>query len=111
MVRGGEVALQREALLELPIAMEFGTVVEGDGLKAGLVFSDCLQGGLCHRSGSTRLQLFDDSETGLPFDKSEKAVMAIAADHCVSFPMTELQTGFDHRRPLRDMALSWQNSA
>jgi hypothetical protein len=91
--------------------MEFSTVVEGDRLKAGLMFSDCLQGGLCHRSGGPRLQLLDNSEAGLPFNKSEKAVMAIAADHGVSFPVTELQTGLDHRRPLRDMALAWQNSA
>jgi len=110
VIGGSEVALQREAVLEFFVTMEFGAVVEGDCPKAGLVFSDGVQGCLCHRSGGTRAQLFDDSEAGLSFNKSENAVMAIAADHSVPLPMAELRTGFDQRRSLRDMALAWQNS-
>lgn len=91
--------------------MEFGSVVEGDCLEAGFVFFDGVQGGLGHGGGSSRLQLLDDSEAGLSFNECENAVMEIAADHSVSFPMTELPTGFDRRRPQRDMSLAWQNSA
>jgi hypothetical protein len=111
MVRSGEVALQGEVEFKLLVAMEFSSVVEGDRLKAGLVCLDSIQGGLCDRGGSSRLQLFDDSEAGLSFNESENAVMAIATDHGVSFPMTELQTGFDRKGPLRDMSLAGQNSA
>lgn len=111
MVRSSEVALQRELQFKLFVAMEFGSVVEGDRLEAGLMFLNGVQGGLCHGVGSSRDQLFDDSEAGFSFDESEDAVMAIAADHGISFPMTELPTGFDRRRPLRDMSLAWQSSA
>ena len=111
VVRGGEVALQREALLELFVSMEFGAVVEGDCLEAGFVLADGLQGGVCNRVCGPRRQLFNDGETGFSLNKSEDAVMAIDADHSVSLPMTELQTGFDYRRPLGDMTLAGQNSA
>jgi hypothetical protein len=111
MVRGSEIALQWEVFFKRLVAMEFSSVVESDCLEGGFVFLDSIQGGLCNGGGGSRLQLFDDSEAGLSFNESEKAVMAIAADHSVSFPVAELQTGFDHRRPLRDMAFAWQNSA
>jgi hypothetical protein len=111
VIRGSKVALEREALFEFFVPMEFGAVIEGDRLEAGLVFLDCIQGGVRYGSGSSGLQLFDDREAGLSFNESENAVMSIAADHCVSFPMAELGTGFDYGRPLRDMGLSWQNSA
>jgi hypothetical protein len=111
MIGGSEVALQREALLEVFVTVEFGAVVESDRLEAGLVFLNCTQGSLRHGSGGPRLQLFDNSEAGFTFNESENAVMAIAADHSVSFPMAELRTGFHHGGPLRDMALAWQNSA
>ena len=62
VVGGSEVALKREMLLELLVAVELGAVVEGDCLEAGAVFSDSAQSGLCHGIGSTRLQLFDDGE-------------------------------------------------
>ena len=39
MIGGSEVALQREALLEFFVTMEFGAVVESDCLEAGLVSS------------------------------------------------------------------------
>src|ERR1700690_552441 len=55
MVGGGEVALQREAQLEFFVTVEFGAVVESDRLETGLVFHDCIQSGLCHRSGGPRL--------------------------------------------------------
>ena len=111
MVGCSEVALQGEVLLELYVAMEFSAVVKGDRLEAGFVFADCIQGGLSCRGGGARFQLFDDGETGFPFNESKNAVMAVAADHSISLPMTELRTGFDHRRSLRNMALSWKNSA
>lgn len=91
--------------------MEFGSVVEGDRLEGGLVFLDSTQGGLRHGGSSSRLQLLDNNEAGLSFNECENAVMEIAADHGVSFPMTELPTGLDGRGPLRDMSLAWQNSA
>ena len=111
MVRRSEVALQREVSLYLCVAMELSSVVKGDRLEAGLVFLDCIQGSLSCGGGGARFQLFDDREAGFPFNESENAVMAIAADHSVSFPMTELQTSFDLRRPLGDMSLAGQNSA
>jgi len=110
MVGGGEVALEREVLLELLVAVELGAVVEGDCLEAGVVFSDSVQSGLCHGSGGTRVQLFDDGEAGLSFDEGENAVMAIAANHGVSLPVAELQAGLYLRRPFGDMALTGQNS-
>jgi hypothetical protein len=91
--------------------MELSSVVEGDCLKSRLVFLDCIQGCLIHGDSGARFQLLDDSEAGLAFYESENAVMAIAADHSVSFPMTESQTGFDRKGSLRDVALAWQNSA
>ena len=62
MIRGSEVALQREALLEVFVTVEFGAVVESDRLEAGLVFLNCIQGSVRHGSGGSRLKLFDDSE-------------------------------------------------
>lgn len=111
VVGSGEVALQRELEFKLFVAMELSSVVEGDRLEAGLVFFDGVQSGLGDRGGSSRLELLDDSKAGFSFNERENAVMEITADHCVPFPVTELQTGFDGRRPLRDMSLAWQNSA
>ena len=110
VVGGSEVALKREMLLELLVAVELGAVVEGDCLEAGAVFSDSAQSGLCHGIGSTRLQLFDDGEAGLSLDEGENTVMAIAANHRIALPVAELQTGLDLWRPFRDMALTGQNS-
>jgi hypothetical protein len=107
MVGGSEITLEREMLLELLVAVELGAVVEGDCLETGKVFCDSVQSGLCHGSGGSRLQLFDDGEAGLSFDEGENAVMAIAADHSVSLPVTELSTGFDGVRPLGNMPLAW----
>jgi len=91
--------------------MELSSVVEGDCLKASLVFLDCIHGRLIHGGGGARFQFLNDSEAGLAFNESENAVMTIAADHSVSLPMTDSRTGFDRRGSLRDVALSWQNSA
>ena len=110
MVGGSEVALEREMLLELLVAVELGAVVEGDRLESGVVFSYGVQSGLCHGSGGTRLQFFDDGEAGLSLNQSENAVMAIAANHRISLPVAELQTGLDLWRPFRDMALTGKNS-
>lgn len=110
MIWGSKVALDREVLLELLVAVELGAVVKCDCLETDVVFSDSVQGGLCHGSGGSRLQLLDDSEAGLSFDEGENAVMPIAANHGISLPVAELQAGCDLWRPLRDMALAGQNS-
>ena len=91
--------------------MELSAVVEGDCLESGWVFSDDCQGGRCHGVCCSRFQLSDDSQAGLSFNEGEETVMTIAADHGVAFPMTELRTAIDFRRPFRDMALAGQNSA
>ena len=111
MIGSSEVAFEREVLFKLLVAMELGAVVEGDRLETGAMFLDGLQGGLGNGSGGSRVQLFDDGEAGLSFNEGENAVVEIAADHSIAFPMTELQTGFDLRWALRDMPLTRENSA
>ena len=111
VVRGSEVALYWEVLLKCFIAVELSAVVEGDCLEVGSMFLYGIHGSLCNGSGGSRIQLFDDSVAGFSFNESENAVMTIAADHGVCFPMTELHAGFHFRRPFGDMSLARQNSA
>ena len=94
MVRGGEVAFHREELLKGLVAMELRTVVECDCLEVVLVFLKGLGSGLGDSFGSSGVQLFDDGEARHAFYQGEEAVVRIAADDGISFPVAEFQTAF-----------------
>ena len=84
MIRGGEVALEVELLLQLCIVVELGSVVQAERLEATLVPGNGELGGTNHFLFGARLELHDDSKATDPFDQGKETVAQVFADDCIS---------------------------
>jgi len=98
MVRSREVAFQREVVLEDLVVMELRAVVQGEGFKVSSAFSDSGKCSLGNGVGCSGVQFFDDDEPGFAFNKSEDAVVTVAADQGISLPVSEHFTRLDFIR-------------
>src|SRR6266550_4714297 len=111
MIWRGEVDLQREALFEQCVVVEFGTVVERERLELMAVAAD----GARRRSRHCVLvaggQLLDDRVSRLALHQREHAMPHVTAHHSVTLPMSELLARFDFNGPLANGSLAGQHPA
>jgi hypothetical protein len=87
MIGSGKIAGYREGRFDSFVAMEFRTVVEGNGEELAFVLLDRLDardGNFCGGSG---IDLFDDHEAGFPFYQGHNTMMAVLADHGIALPV------------------------
>ena len=106
MIRGGEETLDRGLSLYFLVAMELSTVVKGDGDELALVLLDGLDAGLSDLEGGSGGYLLNDDEASSPFDERNNAVMAVAANDGIAFPVADFMARFHGLGALRDMALT-----
>lgn len=106
MIGISEVARYRKCFFELLIAMEFGAIIKRDRLEAFPMLAYGLNAGPVHLFDGTGLDLFDDKEACLPFHERNDAMMAIASDHCIAFPVPDAGSVFNLQRPFLDHALA-----
>ena len=110
MTGGGEVDLERKALLEACVVVELGAVVEGDGLEVAAVTADGAGGGVRDLVHGAGLEFLDDGVAGFAFDLRAHAVMHVAAHHGVAFPMADVLAQFDLGRPVTDRPLAGEQA-
>ena len=106
MVGRGEVAGNREALLEHGEVVELGAVVEGDGLEVSCVLADRLQRRPRHLGLGTGLELFDDRQAALALDQGQQAMAHVLAHDRVAFPVAQFAASLDLGRAFGDMPLA-----
>lgn len=106
MVGIGEVASYRKSLFELLVAMELGAIIERDRLEAFPMLAYGLHAGPVHLFDGTSLYLLDDKEASFSFDERNDAMMAVAADHGIAFPVPDACSMFNLHRPFLDHAFA-----
>jgi len=108
VVRVGEVETHAGLFLDPLVVMELGAVVSRDGLEAIGVLVD-QPGGACGELVLAAIrQLADQGVAGLAFYQRHDAILAAGAHHRIDFPMADLATLLDARRPLADVPLASQ---
>lgn len=111
MVRRGEVEHRACAALDLTIAVELGSVVDGDGLEEMAIRSDELRYapvGVCNGS---RLQLAEQHTSGCTFDESDNAVAIDGTNDRVHLPMANVLTALHCSRTLGNVAFAGESAA
>jgi len=100
MIGSREVTLYGKSLLYVLVAVELGSVVEGNGKEMLLVFLDSLDtgiGDLCSGPGGYFL---DDHEARGALNQGNDTVMPVASDDGIALPVADLAAGFDFLRPV-----------
>jgi hypothetical protein len=87
------------------------SVVHRDRLELLRLFGDGSQHGSVHTCSCSRAEFPDDCLSTLAFNECQNAVMTIAANDRVGFPVANLFATIRLRRPLGYMALSRQPAA
>ena len=100
MVRRRKIAYDRGYALYFLIAMEFRSIIEGNGLYHLSMLAYCLDTCCSNLFGCPGRQLFDDDKAGLPFNKRNNAMPSIRTDYGIAFPMTNGRTIVNIRRAL-----------
>lgn len=104
MIGRGEVAGHGEELLQGLVAMEFGAVIEGDRLEHAAMLTNRLDAHPGDFLRGPRLHFLDDHQARLPLYKGNYAMMPVASDHGIPFPVPELLARLYSGRAGGDMA-------
>lgn len=111
MVGSSKETRYRGLRLNVLIAMELSAIVKGYGDKLTLVLLDGLYTGLSDQDRGPGGDFLDNNEASCPFDEGDDAVMTIATDDGIAFPVADYMAGFHDLRALGDMALAAQNTS
>ncbi len=106
MIGVGEVAGYRIELLELLVTMEFRPVIKSYCLEAFLMFANSLKTGLVHFFDGPSFDLLNNKETSFSLDERDDAMVTIAADHRIAFPVADVCSVFNFKRSVLDHAFT-----
>lgn len=107
MVGSGEVTRYRKDILEFLVPMELGAIIERDRLEVFLMLSNSLDACLVDFFDGSSLDLLDYKEACLPFDKRYDAMMTVAANHRIAFPVPYAGSIINFQRAVLDHTFAW----
>lgn len=100
MIGSREVALYRESLLYFLVAMELGSVVEGDSQETLIMFLDSLDTGLGNLCSGPGGYFLDNHEASGTLNQRNDTVMTVTTDDGITLPVADLAAGFNFLWPI-----------
>jgi len=106
MIGVSEVAGHRVDLLELLVTMEFSAIIKRDCFEVFLVFANRLNARLIYFFDGPGFDLLYNKEASFPFDESDDAMVTIAANHRIAFPVAYAGSVFNFQGSVIDHAFT-----
>jgi len=106
MIRIGKVASYRESLLKDFVAMEFSTIIKGNGFEFIFMLMNSFRTSSINFFDGSSLYFLDDNKTRFSFYQGDDTVMAIIPNDCIAFPMADIGTVINIKRAVLNHTFS-----
>src|SRR5256885_4256961 len=106
VIRGGEVDLHAGGSLDLLVAVELRTVVDGDGFEQAGMRQNQLDHAFVERGNVPAAKLANQGGSAGTFDQGDDAMLAAGSEDGVHFPVTELAATLDGGGSRGDVAFA-----
>ena len=110
MVRMSEVAFQSRGFFELLVSMEFCAIIERDRFEVFPMLTYGFYASLVDLFNGPSLDLLDDKEASLPFYQRNDAMVTVATDYRIAFPVPDACSVFNLLRSFLDHAFALQTA-